>query len=518
MTSSRALWILIIASGVLRAVWSAGLDLGNDESYHYLFTVHRDWSYFDHPPMLALVEGLGLALCFGVVSPFSLRLGFILLFAASTWLMARLTSRLYGPRAGFLAALALNVSAYHGTAAGTFALPDGPLLFFWLLTLDQLIRALEAKDSLRLWLGVGLGWGGALLSKYHAIFLPIGTMVYLIIEPSARCVLRKRGPYLALAIGLAVFSPVIAWNALHGWASFAFQSGRALGEFQFRPDTLVAAILGQAFYLFPWIWWSVILILCRRSRGLVEKDRSFPAERFLICQSIVPLTIFLLVACTRPLLPHWTLVAFLSLFPLLGAVWAGPPARSLLRLAVLTTLPLVIAFLVLLQARTGILQKGGDGTLGLLRVSRDPTLDLYGWDEIGVELKRRGLLDHPRTFLFTSAWYYSGHVGFATRFSSTPVLCYNSWDARSFAFWSKPEDWIGQDGILVSLNGHAAEPHCYDRYFTKIVPLGDLEVKRAGAAVRKVRFYRCVRQIQAFPFDGFQRPPEARQVARRTLY
>ena len=65
-------------------------------------------------------------------------LAFIALFAGSTWLLARLTTRCYGELAGFLAALALNLTAYYGLAASTFALPDGPLLFFWLLTIDRL--------------------------------------------------------------------------------------------------------------------------------------------------------------------------------------------------------------------------------------------------------------------------------------------------------------------------------------------------------------------------------------------
>ena len=73
----------------------------------------------------------------------AIRIGFILLFAGSTWLLARLTSRYYGARAGFLAAFALNVTGYYGLAASTFALPDGPLLFFWLLTIDRLSVAVD---------------------------------------------------------------------------------------------------------------------------------------------------------------------------------------------------------------------------------------------------------------------------------------------------------------------------------------------------------------------------------------
>ena len=46
-----------------------------------------------------------------------------------------------------------------------------------------------------------------------------------------------------------------------------------------------------------------------------------PSERFLLCQSVAPLAAFTAVACLRPVLPHWTLVGYLSLFPLLGRAW-----------------------------------------------------------------------------------------------------------------------------------------------------------------------------------------------------
>jgi hypothetical protein len=164
---------------------------------------------------------------------------------------------------------------------------------------------------------------------------------------------------------------------------------------------------------------------------------------------------------------------------------------------------LVIGF-GLAQTNWGVVQKGGRARLGLLQVARDPTLDLYGWDQVAAELNRRGLLDQPRTFLFTSAWYQSGHLAYALRASATPVLCYNSWDARSFAFWSRSTDWIGQDGILVSLNGHPAEPRCYDRWFRRIEPIGSFAVIRAGAPVRQVRLFRCIGQLHPFPFDALR--------------
>ena len=515
MTSRRALWGLIIVSGLLRLSWAASIGPGNDEAYHYLFTVHPALSYFDHPPMLALIEAAGISMAGGSVSTFSLRLGFVLLFAGSTWLMARLTSRFHGDRAGLLAAFALNVSAYHTAAAGAFALPDGPLLFFWLLTLDRLTVALgldveadspgsDSRGATWPWIGVGLAWGCGMLSKYHAIFLPAGVLLYLAIEPKARGWLRKPGPYLAAIVGIAVFSPVLAWNASHGWVSFLFQAGRAVGESTFRPETLVGALLLPALYLFPWIWARLVQLLIGRLTRFFA-GRATSVEKFLMAQAVLPLGTFLVVASRRAVLPHWTLVGFLPLLPLLGELWRNNfevnRSRFRRKALILAAMPVFIAILAVIQSRTGYFQKGRPGGIGLVAAKEDPTVDTVGWDTIASELQHRGLLDDPNTFLFTWRWYESAHLGFATRGSRTPVLCYHAWDARSFAFWSRPEEWIGRDGILVLVNGTPAEPDRFAKWFDRIEPIGSFDIVRSGSSVRNIRLYRCVRQGLAFPFD-----------------
>lgn len=510
MTPRGALWGLIAVSAALRLAWASSLGPGTDEAYHYLFAVHPAWSYFDHPPMLAVVESIGLALAGGSVSSLALRLGFIGLFAGSTWLMSRLTARFFGPWAGVFAALGLNLSAYHTAAAGAFALPDGPLLFFWLLTLDRLAAAFDQPERKWPWVGVGLAWGCAMLSKYHAVFLPAGALLYIVLEPSARRTLLRPGPYLAAAIGAAVFSPVIAWNASHGWASFAFQGSRAVGKLGFRFDTLAAAIGGQAAYLFPWIWFALAVLLYQALRTF--RSGASPSERFLVCQSVAPLAAFTAVACVRPVLPHWTLVGYLALFPLLGRLWESryreDPRKMGRLLALAAAVPVLVTALLVAEYRTGALQRLG------LPAKADPTVDMYGWEDVSAELKRRGLLDDPRNFLFSRSWFTSGHLAFATRDSGVPVLCYNHKDARSFAFWSRPEEWVGRDGILVSVDQSNYEPACYERFFERIEPLGQFEVGRSGGSIRQVRLFRCVRQVAAFPFlPGDRDPTRARLAA-----
>src|SRR5262245_12283 len=125
MNAKMALVLLIAFTMVIRLSCASYLGLGNDEAYHYLYDTHPSLSYFDHPPMMAWVEMAGLALPGAGSAAWALRSGFIALFAGSTLILARLTTRYYGERAGFLAALALNLTGYYGLAASMFALPDG---------------------------------------------------------------------------------------------------------------------------------------------------------------------------------------------------------------------------------------------------------------------------------------------------------------------------------------------------------------------------------------------------------
>lgn len=512
MPLRRALGILIVSSALLRLLGAIYLGLGNDEAYHWLYASHPALGYYDHPPMMAWIEMLGLALPGAGASAWALRIGFIALFAGSTWLLARVTARYYGERAGFVAALALNLTGYYGLAASTFALPDGPLLFFWVLSMDRLSIALggggercpamrsTAIKGLLPWLWVGLAWGGAMLSKYHGVFLPLGTALYLMLHRPARRWLANPGPYLAGVVGLLVFSPVIVWNATHGWASFLFQGGRALGGAMLRPDHLMLALLAQAMYLFPWIWVPLVVILflgCRNWR------RIGAADRLWLALAVAPLGVFTLVACFRPVLPHWGLIGLVSLFPILGRNWSarlaarpGPTRRVLTAGAIFSVV--FLAFTIV-EYRYGFLQRGRDGLGGLIDASRDPTLDLYGWDQVAEQIRKLRFVDKAGTFLFTRFWYQSAQLAHALD-GKHPVLCYNADDPRGFAFWSSPDDWVGHDGILVVVGEPEAMARYYGRWFSRVERVSDFWVERAGKPVRRIGIYRCIQQRIAYPF------------------
>jgi hypothetical protein len=498
---NRALWALIAASGLLRLAWAASLGPITNEAYYYLYARHLDWGYFDHPPMVALVSRVGMALLGGAPLVLALRSGFIVLFAGSTWLIARLTARPYGPRAGFFAALALNMAGYFGLVVGTTASPDGPLLFFWLLTLDRLAVALERPRRATAWLAAGSAWGGAMLSKYPAVLLPAGFVSYLLVCPRARLCLRTPGPYAALALGSVLFAPVVAWNAAHHWASFTFQGSRAMNSLWPRPELLAEAVGIGALFLFPWIWLPLVAILFRL---LGRRPRRWTGpEAFLVSQAVPALVLFLGVASFRHIMPYWPLIGFVSLMPLLGREWSAildsHPVRGR-QLAFFAAVPVVVAGLVVAQARLGLLQDGRGRYLGLVAPRDDPMVELYGWDQVAMELECRGLLDGPQTFVLTDSWRQSAQIAFATR-EQVPVACYHE-DARGFTYWSGPGDRVGWDAVFVEASDHATEPVDATRWFRKVEPLGEFPIRRGGATVRTVRLYRCLHQLGPFPFGN----------------
>ncbi len=515
MSPKRALALLIVVSGLLRFAAAGSLGLGNDEAYHFLYAVHPDLSYYDHPPLLAWVEAAGLAVSGAEFSRLALRSGFIALFAASTWMMWRIAGRWYGPRAGFFAALALNLTGYYGLAAATFALPDGPLLFFWLLTIDRLSIALEQPRRTWPWVWVGLAWGGAMLSKYHAIFLPAGMLLLLVVHRPLRHWLARPGPYLAFGLGLVVFSPVLVWNASHGWASFLFQGGRAVGGLVPRPDYLATAMLAQAGYLFPWIWIPLFLLMVRQARAWSRLESQH--ERLALCLAVAPVLVFMAVACFRLVLPHWGLIGLIALFPMLGDSWRKQsdrmPGQTLRWLALAAVFPVLLLGLTILEYRTGCFQRGGDVRWGLFEARTDPTADLYGWDLVADRLEELGLLDDENTFLFTRTWYQSAQVAHAIHLR-LPVLCYNIDDPRGFAFWSKPGQWLGHDGILLIVNDDFVPVSFYRRWFQEAVPLADFTIERGGRPFRRIQVIRLTNQMAAFPFDFSPERAAAREVLR----
>ncbi|HSQ56464.1 MAG TPA: hypothetical protein VLM40_12045, partial [Gemmata sp.] len=212
-----------------------------------------------------------------------------------------------------------------------------------------------------------------------------------------------------------------------------------------------------------------------------------------VCLAVVPLAFFIGVSCFRWTLLHWPLVGFISLYPLAGAKWAEWAAASprwSRRFLWFSVGAIVVGAAVgLAQVKYGMIRFG----------DKDPLADVGGWDSVAAELDARGYTAKPKTFFFTTKWYDSGQLAFALR-DRFPVLCYNPGDARGFAFFTAPKEWVGWNAFLITTEDDDWEARMVEPYFFRVRKVAEFPMTRGGVPTRTIHVWRCIRQQFPFPF------------------
>jgi hypothetical protein len=225
-TARRTAWIVLALVG-LRMIAGAITPLTFDEAYYWTWSQALAASYYDHPPMVALVIKLGTIV--GGDTQFGVRVISILLALPMSWAIYR-TAMMLCRDARIAASATLLLNATLMVAAGTIIVtPDAPLMVASAFVLFFLAKMIDTGKGVW-WLAVGVATGCALLSKYTALFFGAQILLWIVITPELRRWLRSPWPYLGGIIALIVFSPVIGWNAEHQWVSFIKQLGRARVE------------------------------------------------------------------------------------------------------------------------------------------------------------------------------------------------------------------------------------------------------------------------------------------------
>lgn len=207
----------------VRFMAAAFIPMTEDEAYYRLWSKVIAFGYYDHPPMVAWWIAAGRSL-FGDTA-----LGARLLAVLATTLTSFL---IYGVArechlsysTASLAAVWYNATLLVGFG-GQLIVPDGPSTLFWTLTLFSLLRTRRGSNVW--WLAAGLAAGLAVLSKYSALFIAPGCVLWLTTSNEGRRKLSSPWPWLCAAIAVMIASTNVLWNATHHWVSFEKQFGRA---------------------------------------------------------------------------------------------------------------------------------------------------------------------------------------------------------------------------------------------------------------------------------------------------
>jgi undecaprenyl-diphosphatase len=214
---------------------------------------------------------------------------------------------------------------------------DGPLILCWIALAGaglRLVRRWEAGTvGAADWLLFALLLGVAFLIKQSALLFVLGPATYALI--------RRRHlawpPRLALHCAAAaacfavVVSPMIVWNARHGWPTFAHTLGHlgapggdhaVAGEPRFDPRWLLTTAGAQVGAFGPAGILLMGLAAARAVRSRSVDPARFADRLWMLCCALPAIGFYLALSLVKPVLGNWPFPCFATLVVLVGEVAA----------------------------------------------------------------------------------------------------------------------------------------------------------------------------------------------------
>ncbi len=383
--------------------------------------------------------------------------------------------RLFGGRTALLALAVMLATPLFGLGQ-TVITPDGPLLSGWVAALYLTARALDEERGEWL-LAAGAAAGAACLGKYPGLLLLPQILGALLLDPRGRRLLRTPWPWLGAVLAAALFSPVVLWNAGHGWASFGFQTSGRAAQVSGLDLRLTGRFLGlQALAASPVL--LVALLVASAAAAWRWRD---PAFRLCALFSTPLLLLLVLVSPLHWVKMNWGAPAYPAALLAAAAFWRERPERwrglgaaavglALLGSAYMHLVPLVPA---------------------LPFPARDETTS--GWTELAarVEAERRRLGDDP----FVAGCDYKTASELAFHLPGRPETQSASAFGEpglQYGYWLDRVPLAGRNGLVVF--DPRSPSQCRERAREICRPLDALEpltVRRGRAAITTFEIYRC---------------------------
>ncbi|MEB3290140.1 MAG: glycosyltransferase family 39 protein [Leptolyngbya sp.] len=533
----RGLIGLLVGGFVYRTIVAIWLLPGFDEVYYYLYSRHLNWSYFDHPVMVALTTGLGWWTT-GMISPLTIRVGALLLYGVSLVLLYLAARRMHNPAVGQMTVVFGTLMPLIVISFGILTSPDNGLMLFWsatiLVALGEFFPDRQRLNHYGLlhetyiptWrvAVIGLLVGLACLSKYHGFVLGLGLVGFCLSRKPYRKVFQS--PWLVVSVGcfMVALFPLLYWNAQHDWISFRFHLGMRFdggtdAPSPFRVGQMISYWLLSNVYLFPLfglpLWWvtlrqTVQQVMVAFTPSWDTQEAQGRDQVALVLWLALPIVLlFTVLGGQQQIFPAWPAPGYWSLLILLGAqgvLWQRRRPRLVQRwlwgsgafLALLSGIALLHLQLGFLQQPSRYAPFGGlipieqDGSTELIdplqlrrRVAEDPQLQV-ALPEVG--------------FIFTNEYYLGGYFDMAIHpLRDVPITAFSQ-DPRGFAFWFNQTAWLGQDALYLTLDRFADKPDIlapYQPLFDTIEPLTTLDLRRGGAVTETIHVFRA---------SGFKRP------------
>ncbi|MEW6162959.1 MAG: glycosyltransferase family 39 protein [Nitrospirota bacterium] len=396
------LFIFLLAVSLFRIYYitRGPFDLSPDEAHYWEWSRRLDWSYYSKGPMIAYLMHIGTAIFGDTV--FGIRIMAVVFSAFNSVIIYILGKKLYDEQAGLFSAILIQIVPLFSIFGVLFTI-DSPFIFFWILSLLLFWKATSNQSQISnlksqmYWPLLGLFIGLGLLTKYTMTFFYLCAFLFLLLSKEERRLLLTKGPYIACIISLAVFSPVIIWNADHDWVTFKHTAGQVhLAEgIQISLKSFFEFLGSQLGVITP-----LLLILMAVSVWRLRKQRE---GAFLFWFSVPIIAFFLVKSLQAKVQANWALAGYITgiiSFSVFSKKFYLGGKKILIAMAVL--LSMVVTSLAYYPSILNLPAK------------MDPTSRLRGWKELGAEVA--GLYEKMSAtrsvFIFSDRYQVSSELAF----------------------------------------------------------------------------------------------------------
>ena len=474
-----------------------------------MYALYPDLSHFDHPPMVGLVIQL-FTLNLRFDNEFFIRLSSIIFGAINTFLAYRIGTKIKDEQTGFYAALLYTSSIYAFVIVGIFILPDTPQMLFWFLTIYLSVDILakieisKADENKMLLTGAMIGLG--MLSKYTSVFLWAGIGGYISLYN--RAWLKKPSLYLSVLISGILFIPVIYWNIENDFISLGYQGGRInLLDSGLRPDYFLMEIFGEFFYNNPA---NFIIIVVALWIYIFKKRYFISKENFrIIALTGLPLiATFIFFSFFRRTLPHWTGPGYTTLIFIAAPYIRDSVKSKNILLPKPIKYSLILLFTILIagyaQINYGLIWNQNPKYVNISQIgSKDVSLDIYGWKQIGKGFTKLYIQDlkagkiNDDVVIISYRWFPLANIDYyVARPNNIKVLGIGSlYSIHKYATINKKRGGfhIGMDAYYITTSHDFIQADTvYHDYFKRIEPADTIPIYRGSKLVMNAFIFRML--------------------------
>jgi len=424
----RAIACIILFS-LIHVILAFFLNVTDDEAYYWVWSQNIHLSYFDHPPVVAYMIWVSTHI-FGN-NQVAIRIPTILILAIISGFAYKIYMYLYkDSKKAFILVLIINILPIYFIITGLMMLPDSPLILFFILSLYCFLRLLK-ENRPNLWYGMGILVGLGLYSKYYMIFTYVAIFIILLIYKEYRGHLKKIQLYLGLIISIAIFSPVIVWNAEHQWASFVFQFYSRQGHSGIKLFLTGQFIGGQLLVVTPFILLGLF--------GMMYRARRDREAQIILLYSVLYFLVFLLASLKTSTKLNWPICAYIPFLIIFVRYMKWGKFWKIFAVIIPAILLIIVIFIALFP---------------VVNIPNDSNvlMDMHGWQTVGSEVEATytnlNSQNPGEWFICGSRYQVAGKLNLYLPHHNYVYSLNNGMDG--YKFLRSTDNLIGKNGIFVT--------------------------------------------------------------------